>query len=97
MGKHKGYCSKCNKRHFPPTGKKCQEIVHEQSAAEEMPVKPRKKKSVIDGRDSQLGKSKVLSPMSLHGQSSVTHKQDFHVKMASTPGLEDQSDSEDDL
>ena len=97
MGKHKGYCSKCNKRYFPPTGKKCQEIVHEQSAAEEMPVKPRKKKSVIDGRDSQLGKSKVLSPMSLHGQSSVTRKQDFHVKRASTPGLEDQSDSEDDL
>ena len=97
MGKQKGWCSKCNKRHFPPTGKKCQEIVNEQSAAEEMPVKSRKKKGVIDGRDSQLSKSKVMSPMSLHGQSSVTHKQDFYVKRASTPGLEDQSGSEDDL
>ena len=81
----------------PPTGKKCQEIVNEQSAAEEMPVKSRKKKGVIDGRDSQLSKSKVMSPMSLHGQSSVTQKQDFCVKRASTPGLEDQSGSEDDL
>ena len=60
-------------------------------------MKSRKEKGVIDSRDSQLSKSKILSPMSLHGQSSVTHKQDFHVKRASTPGLEDQSDSEDDL
>ena len=37
-----------------------------------------------------------MSPMSLHGQSSVTQKQNFHVKRASTPGLEDQSDTEDD-
>ena len=25
MGKGKNYCSKCEKRHFPPTGKKCTE------------------------------------------------------------------------
>ena len=97
MGKHKGWCSNCNKRHFPPTGKKCEEIFNEQSAAEEMSVKSRKKKGVIDGRDSQLSKSKVMSPMSLHGQSSVTQKQDFSVKRASTPGLEGQSGSEDDM
>ena len=96
MGKHKGWCSKCSKRHFAPTGKKCQEIVNEQSSADEMPVKSKKKKSVSDGRDSQLSKSKVMSPMSLHGQSSVAQKQNFHVKRASTPGLEDQSDTEDD-
>ena len=97
MGKHKGWCSKCSKRHFPLTGKKCQEIVNEQSSADEMPVKSKKKKNVSDGRDSQLSKSKVMSPMSLHGQSSVTQKQNFHVKRPSTPGLEDQSDSDDDL
>ena len=58
MGKHKGWCSKCSKRHFAPTGKKCQEIVNEQSSADEMPVKSKKKKSVSDGWDSQLSKSK---------------------------------------
>ena len=94
MGKNKGWCNKCNKRHFPPTGKKCQEV-YEQSAAEEVIVKAKKKGSQIDGRDSQLSKSKLCSPMSIHGQPSVAHKQDFNAKRASTPGLEDQSDSED--
>ena len=94
MGKHKGLCSKCNKRHFLPTGKKCQEV-YEQSAADETIVKPKKKASKIDGRDSQLSKSKISSSMSPRGQPSVAHKQDFYIKMASTPGLEDESDSED--
>ena len=95
MGKHRGWCSKCNKRHFPPTGKKCQEVIYEQSTADETMVKPKKKGNKIDGRDSQLSKSKISSSMSPHGQPSVAHKHDFHVKRASTPGLEDQSDSED--
>ena len=95
MGKHKGWCSKCNKRHFPPTGKKCQEVIYEQSAADETMVKPKKKGSKIDSRDSQLSKSKISSSMSPHGQPSFAHKQDFHIKRASTTGLEDQSDSED--
>ena len=67
MGKHKGWCSKCNKRHFPPTGKKCQEV-NEQSTADETIVKPKKKGSKTDGRDSQLIKSKISSSMSPHGQ-----------------------------
>ena len=25
MGKNKSYCSKCEDRHYPPTGKKCQQ------------------------------------------------------------------------
>ena len=63
MGKHKALCSKCNKRHFPPTGKRCQEV-YEQSAAEEVIVKPKKKGSKIGGLDSQLSKSKLSSSMS---------------------------------
>ena len=58
-------------------------------------VKPKKKGSKIDSRHSQLSKSKISSSMSPHGQPSVAHKQDLHVNRASTPGLEDQSDSED--
>ena len=96
MGKHKGWCSKCTKRHFPLIGKKCQEIVNEQSSADEMPVKPKKKKGVSDARDSQLSKNSLVSPMSLHGPSLATQKQNFKVKRALTPGLANQSGSEDD-
>ena len=95
MGKHKGWCSKCTKRHFPPTGKKCQEILSEQSSADEMPVKSKKKK-VTEVRDSQLSKNSIVSPMSQHGPSSAIQKQDCKVKRASTPGLADQSGFEDD-
>ena len=95
MGKHKGWCSKCTKRHFPPTGKKCQEILNELSSADEMPVKSKKKK-VTEVRDSQLSKNSILSPMSQHGPSSAIQKQDCKVNRASTPGLADQSGSEDD-
>ena len=62
-----------------------------------MGVNSKKKRSVIASRDYQLSKSKVKRTMSLHGQSSVTQKQDFYVKRASTPGLEDPSDSENDI
>ena len=54
------------------------------STADETMVKPKKKGSKIDGRDSQLSKSKLVSSMSPHGQPSVAPKQDFQVKRAST-------------
>ena len=89
MGKHKAWCSKCNKRHFPPTGKKYHKMI-----IDDMVLKAKTKSGVIDGRGSQPCKSKVNRSMSLHGQSSITQKQEFHVKRAFTPGREDQSDNE---
>ena len=95
MGKHKAYCWACQDRHFPPTGKKCQNLEHLNSNDDQGPQNKKVAKTKSGGtRDSQL--NKVFASVSTHNRTpSVTHEMDSYVKRVSNPGHSDQSDSDE--
>ena len=95
MGKHKAYCWACQDRHFPPTGKKCQNLEHLNSNEDQVPGTRKVAKTRNGGsRDSQS--SKVFASVStLNRTPSVTHEMDSHVKRVLNPGHSDQSDSDE--
>ena len=95
-GKNKNYCSKCEDRHYSPTGKKCQKKFSSDSdegnsTAQTKKVYPSKK-----SKNCQLSKHIKARPVSPHGQPPVTHKKDLYVKPPMAKHLGDSSDSGED-
>ena len=95
MGKHKAYCWACQDRHFPPTGKKCQNV--EKVRNDEM-LTPSKVKKHGSGRsrDSQSNSQVISSVSALDKAASVTHEKDSLAKRVLNPGPLDQSDTDED-
>ena len=95
MGKHKAYCWACQDRHFPPTGKKCQNLEHLNSNEDQVP-RTRKVAKTRNGGSRESQSSKVFASVStLNRTPSVTHEMDSHVKRVLNPGHSDQSDSDE--
>ena len=91
--KNKNYCSKCQSKHYPPTGKKCQsamEKLKNQPSAGVDPVTA-SSDSGSDGRDSGMGAFNVDM-----GKKKVTQQKDCVVKKVLNPGQARPSDHTDD-
>ena len=96
MGKHKAYCWACQDRHFPPTGKKCQNLGQLNSSEEQTPGTKKSTKTRSRGsRDSQSNVKVSASVSALDRATSVTQEMDSQVKRAFNPGHSDQSDSDE--
>ena len=94
MGKNKNYCSMCEDRHYPPTGKKCQQKFSpdsDEGNSTAQKVGPTKK-----SKNCQSSKHVKAGPVSPHGQPPVTHKKDFYVKTPMAKHLGNSSDSGED-
>ena len=95
MGKHKAYCWACQDRHFPPTGKKCQNVEKVKNDELQTPSEVKKSRGGRS-RDSQSNKQVISSVLALDKVSSVTHEKDSHAKRVLNPGHLDQSDTDED-
>ena len=89
--KNKNYCSKCHSKHYPPKGKKCQNIMDTLKNQPSTSVDPvSSSDSGRDGRDSGMGAFNVDM-----GKKKVTQPKDCVVKRVSNPGQARPSDHTD--
>ena len=90
--KNKNHCSKCHSKHYPPTGKKCQNVVENVKNDPSNSVLPvTSSDSDSDVRDSGVGAFNV----DMGGMKKVTRQKDCFVKRVSTPGHSRPSDQAD--
>ena len=95
MGKHKGWCTNCRGRHYPPTGKKCKiQAMSESEDSQEELYEDNSPTTVTRNQKSQksAGEKKKKS-----GGSSAQSDggQNFKVKGTMVPGHSSASDQED--
>ena len=90
--KNRNYCSKCHSKHYPPTGKKCQNVMDKLKNQPSTSVDPvtLSSDSGSDGRDSGMGVFNVDM-----GKKKVTQQKDCVFKRVSNPGQARPSDHTD--
>ena len=91
--KNKNHCSKCHCKHYPPTGKKCQNVMDKLKNQPSTSVDPVTASSDrgSDAQDSGMGAFNVDM-----GKKKVTQQKDCVVKRVSNPGQARPSDHTDD-
>ena len=84
----KNFCTKCQEKHVPPTGRKCDRVVEPSLEDPAVQVAPREVQQQSDGRDIQLSGDNVRG----RADSQVTTQPDCNAKRASAPGARSSSD-----